>query len=386
MPVKRKHSQSASSTDTKRVIVKSHMRSIKPRITETPVSPPSIVPIDKHIDKPVPVRKRKAIRSGVSLTDTIKDIASKPVADTTPKHYANEQSISANDTHVPSMTPSIPTSSSEPPFPIHSISKLVLAAIIQIFNGNLSMEFAIGNLRFTVDEILHHSSGIIDGVDKRLYSKFEHINKPYGIYSNEAYNYLAKNLKAVVGLPYKRALNELNTKLSTNFTTNGIAEEIGAYDLSATTNDLKALGEYIRVNYDWFADGTIKRPGRGVDIITPSGISKMGSFKEHGEDVKITISRKKLTVERGNLEWADKKYIVQQRIPKTKFVLDIDNHRVTVPVMSQPLNLPFESVDNADTLTEIDGAYWRLVKTSGKTKYYRSPITNTRKPFLVTPL
>ena len=379
MPVKRKHSQSASSPDTKRVIVKSHMRSIKPRITETPAASPSIVPIDKHIDKPIPVRKRKAIRSGVSLTDTIKDIASKPIADATPNNRINEQSISANDTHFPST----PTSSSEPTFPIHSISKLVLAAIIRMLNGNLSMEFAIGNLRFTVDEILHHSSGIIDCVDKRLYSKFEHINKPYGIYSNEAFNFLAKNLKAVVGLPYKRALNELNTKLSTNFTTNGISEEIGAYDLSATTSDLKALGEYIRVNYDWFANGTVKRPGRGIDIITPAGISKLGSFKEHGEDVKITISRKKVTVERGNLEWADKKYIVQQRIPKTKFVLDVDNRRVTVPVMSQPLNLPFESVDNADTLTEIDGAYWRLVKTSGKTKYYQSPITNSRKPFLV---
>ena len=383
MPVKCKHSQSASSTDTKQVIVKSHMRSIKPRITETPASSPSIVPIDKHIDKPIPVRKRKLIRSGISLTDTIKDIASKPVANTTPNNHINEQSISANDTCLLSMKASTPTSSSEPPFSIHSISKLVLATIIQMLNGNLSMEFAIGHLRFTVDEILHHSSGIIDGVDKRLYSKFEHINKPYGIYSNESYNYLAKNLKAVIGLPYKRALNELNTKLSTNFTTNGISEEIGAYDLSATTNDLKALGEYIRVNYDWFANGTVKRPGRGVDIITPSGISKMGSFKERGEDVKITISRKKVTIERGNLEWADKKYIVQQRIPKTKFMLDFDNRRIMVPVFSQPLNLPFESVDNADTLTEIDGTYWRLVKTNGKTKYYQSPITNSRKPFLV---
>ena len=388
MPVKRKHSQSASSPDTKRVIVKSHMRSIKPRITETPVSPPSIVPIDKHIDKPIPIRKRKAIHSGVSLTDIVKDIASKPVANATPNHHINEQSISANDTHLPSMTPSMPTTSGEPSFPIHSISKLVLSAMIWMLNGNgnLSMQFKLGNLSFTVDEILHHSSGIIDGVDKRLYSKFEHINKPYGIYSNEAFNFLAKNLKSVIGITYKRALNEFNYRLGTRFTSNCIAEEIGAHDLSGTTEDLNKLGELVRLEYDWFANGTVKRPGRGVDIITPSGISKVGSMKERGEDVKITISRKKVTIERGNLEWADKKYIVQQKIPKTKFVLDIDNKRVTEPIMSQPLNIPFESVDNADTLTEIDGAYWVLVTTTGKAKYYRSPITNSRKPFLVIPL
>ena len=184
-------------------------------------------------------------------------------------------------------------------------------------------------------------------------------------------------------MSYKQGLNEFNSKLGTHFTSNGIAEEIGAYDLSSTTDDLNKLGECVRLNYDWYANGTVKRPGRGIDIITPAGISKLGSFKERGEDIKLTISRKKVIVERGNLEWADKKYIVQQKIPKTKFMLDFDNRRVTVPVFSQPLNLAFEAVDKPDTLTEIDGAYWRLVKTSGKTKYYQSPIVNSRRPFLV---
>lgn len=74
-------------------------------------------------------------------------------------------------------------------FRIHSISKLVLAAMIHHFKGNLKCKFSIGNLLFNIDEILHHSSGIIDRVDLKLYSLFDNINKPYGLYSNYAFNY-----------------------------------------------------------------------------------------------------------------------------------------------------------------------------------------------------
>lgn len=399
MPVKRTHKRTAkdnteSEPTTRKIVVKSHIRSVRPNTIKKDIEPVINIPaMEKHIEKPTVKRQRKAIHAAVNLSDSIKDIGknidknmhenlaiTEPLAK--PKRASRkEKSIETSVSKEESVV--VNESVKEPPYPIHSISKLVLSSMIHMLKGNLSMQFKLGNLSFTVDEILHHSSGIVDGVDKKLYSKFEHINKPYGIYSNEAFNFLSKNLKSVIGMTYKQGLNELNSKLSTRFTSNGIAEEIGAYDLSGTTEDLNKLGDYVKVNYDWFANGTVKRSGRGVDIITPSGISKLGSMKERGEDVKITISRKKVTVERGNLEWAEKKYIVQQKIPKTKFILDIDNKRVTESVMSQPLNLPFESVDKPDTLTEINGEYWRLVKTVGKTKYYQSPIVNSRKPFLV---
>lgn len=399
MPVKRTHKRAVkdnteSEPVTKKIVVKSHIRSVRPNTIKKDIEPVINMPaVEKHIEKPTVRRQRKAIHSAVNINESIKDIGKnidknmhENLAITEPltkpkrqsrKEKSIETSVSKEESTV------VNESIKETPFPIHSISKLVLSAMIHMLKGNISMQFKLGNLSFTVDEILHHSSGIVDGVDKRLYSKYEHINKPQGIYSNEAFNFLAKNVKSVIGMTYKQGLNELNSKLCTRFTSNGIAEEIGAYDLSGTTEDLNKLGDYVKVNYDWFANGTVKRPGRGVDIITPSGISKLGSMKERSEDVKITISRKKVTVERGNLEWADKKYIVQQKIPKTKFVLDIDNRRVTEPVMSQPLNIPFESVDKPDTLTEINGEYWRLIKTVGKTKYYQSPIVNSRKPFLV---
>ena len=401
MPVKRTHKRTVrdnteSESNAKKIVVKSHIRSVRPNTIKKDIEPVINMPaVEKHIEKPTVKRQRKAIHSAVNINDSIKEIHKnidkdihENIATTEPlmkpkKVSRKEKSIETSASKEEIVT--INESVKESPFPIHSISKLVLSAMIWMLNGkgNLSMQFKLGNLSFTVDEILHHSSGIIDGVDKKLYSKYEHINKPYGIYSNEAFNFLAKNLKSVIGTTYKRALNEFNSRLGTHFTSNDIPEEIGAYDLSGTTEDLNKLGEFVRLNYDWYANGTVKRPGRGIDIITPSGISKLGSFKERGEDVKITISRKKVTIERGNLEWADKKYIVQQKIPKTKFMLDFDNKRITVPVFSQPLNLPFESVDKPESLEEIDGAYWRLVKTIGKTKYYQSPIVNSRKPFLV---
>ena len=399
MPVKRTHKRAVkdnteSEPATRKIVVKSHIRSVRPNTIKKDVEPViNMSAVEKHIEKPTVRRQRKAIHSAVNISDSIKDIGKnidkdmhENTAITEPlvkpkrssrKEKTIETSVSKEESAI------INESVKETPFPIHSISKLVLADMIWTFNGNLKHSFTIGNLTFTVDEILHHSSGIIDYVDKRLYSKYDHINKPQGIYSNEAFNFLAKNLKSVIGTTYKRALNELNARLGTHFTSNDIPEEIGTYDLSGTTEDLNRLGEAIRLNYDWYANGTVKHPGRGVDIITPSGISKLGSMKERGEDVKITISRKKVTVERGNLNGIDKKYIVQQKIPKTKFVLNIDNKRVTEPVTSQPLNIPVEAVDKPDTLTEIDGAYWRLVKTVGKTKYYQSPIVNSRKPFLV---
>ena len=401
MPAKRTHKHAVkdnteSESTTKKIVVKSHIRSVRPNTITKDIEPAINMPtVEKHIEKPTVKRQRKAIHSAVNIGDSIKDICKNIDKDmhgntliteslmkpkrTSRKEKSIETSVSKEESAA------INESVKETPFPIHSISKLVLSAMIWMLNGkgNLAMQFKLGNLSFTVDEILHHSSGIIDGVDKKLYSKFEHINKPQGIYSNEAFNFLAKNLKSVIGTTYKRALNEFNSRIGTHFTSNDIPEEIGAYDLSGTTEDLNKLGELVRLEYDWFANGTVKRPGRGIDIITPSGISKLGSMKDRGEDVKITISRKKVIVERGNLEWADKKYIVQQKIPKTKFMLDFDNKRVTVPVFSQPLNLPFEYVDKPDSLTEIDGTYWRLVKTVGKIRYYQSPIVNSRKPFLV---
>lgn len=399
MPVKRTHKRSVNidnSTDdsVKKIVVKSHIRSVRPNTIKKDIEPAISMPtIEKHVEKPTIKRQRKPIQSAIDLNDSIKDIAkrtSRPKQEDTRQLDSLTVAVSGkrrtktiNEPVISDSTAPANESVKESPFPIHSISKLVLSAMIYVLKGNLSMQFKLGNLTFTVDEILHHSSGIIDGVDKRLYSKYDHINKPVGIYSNEAFNFLAKNLKSVIGMSYKQGLNEFNSRLGTNFTSNGIVEEIGAYDLSSTTDDLNKLGECVKLNYDWYANGAVKHPGRGVDIITPAGISKLGSFRERGDDVKITISRKKVIVEHGNLEWADKKYIVQQKIPKTKFMLDFDNRRVTVPVFSQPLNLPFEAVDKPDTLIEIDGAYWRLVKSSGKTKYYQSPIVNSRKPFLV---
>mgnify|MGYP003289453473 CR=1 FL=1 len=402
MPVKRTHKRAVkdnteSEAAVKKIVVKSHIRSVKPNIIKKDIEPAINIPsMEKHIEKPTVKRQRKAIHSAVNISDSIKDIGkdigkdidenlaiAEPLAK--PKKVSRKEKsmeISVSKEEIVTVNESV----KESPFPIHSISKLVLSAMIWMLNGNgnLSMEFKLGNLTFTVDEILHHSSGIIDGVDKRLYSKFEHINKPHGIYSNEAFNFLAKNLKSVIGTTYKRALNEFNFRLSTHFTSNDIAEEIGAYDLSGTTEDLNKLGELVRLNYDWFANGTVKRPGRGIDIITPAGISILSSHEDNGNGIKLTISKKKVVIDRGNsAQLMDQKYVVQQRIPKTKFALNIDNKRVTEPVMSQPLNIPFESVDEPDTLTEINGEYWRLVKTVGKTKYYQSPIVNSRKPFLV---
>lgn len=399
MPVKRIHKSSNKNEDksidsVKKIVVKSHIRSVRPNTIKKDIEPAINMPtIEKHVEKPTIKRQRKPIQSAVDLNESIKDIAkrtskikqedTRQLDSLTSTVGGKRRAKTINEPVIGGEKELVNESVKELPYPIHSISKLVLSAMIYILKGNLAVQFKLGNLTFTVDEILHHSSGIIDGVDKRLYSKYDTINKPVGIYSNEAFNFLAKNLKSVIGMTYKQALNELNSRIGTNFTSNGITEEIGAYDLSSTTDDLNKLGECIRINYDWYANGTVKRPGRGIDIITPSGISKLGSMRERGEDIKLTISRKKVTVERGNVDWADQKYIVQQKIPKTKFILDIDNHKVTEPVISQPLNLPVECVSDPSSLTEIDGAYWRLVKTSGKTKYYQSPIVNSRKPFLV---
>jgi hypothetical protein len=391
MPAKRTHKRTAKAQPeteqaTRKIVVKSHIRSIKPDIIKKDIEPAvSILPIDKHVEKPVIKRQRKTIQSAVNLTDSIKEIS---------KKHASKETNSVPSTQVAkrSSKKDIPIESSaeiveqhtEIAYPIHSISKLVLSSMIHLLKGNLSAAFKLGNLSFTADEILHHSSGIIDGTDKRLYSKYDHINKPIGIYSNEAFNFLAKNLKSVIGMSYKQGLNELNSRLGTRFTSNGSMEEIGAYDLSGSTEDLNKLGEYIKNNYNWFANGTVKRPGRGVDIITPSGISNTSSMGERGGDVKITITTKKVIIDRAtDASWTDRKYIVQQKTAKTKIALDFDNKRVTDPVISQPLNLPFEYVTNLEGLTEIDGAYWRLVKTVGRTKYYQSPIVNSRRPFLL---
>ena len=402
MPVKRTHKRTVkdnteSESVTKKIVVKSHIRSVRPNTIKKNIEPVISMPaMEKHIEKPTIKRQRKAIHSAVNIGDSMKDIGKDIGKDmheniaiteplTKPKRVSRkEKSIETSVSKEEIVT--VNESVKETPFPIHSISKLVLSDMIWMFNGkgNLSMEFKLGNLTFTVDEILHHSSGIIDGVDKRLYSKYDHINKPVGVYSNEAFNFLAKNLKSVIGTTYKRALNEYNFRLGTHFISNDIPEEIGACDLSGTTEDLNKLGEFVRTNYDWFANGTVKRPGRGVDIITPAGISILSSHESSSDCIKLTVTKKKVIIDRGNsAQLMDQKYIIQQRVPKTKFVLDIDNRRVTEPVFSQPLNLPFESVDKPESLEEIDGAYWRLVKTSGKTKYYQSPIVNSRKPFLV---
>lgn len=317
---------------------------------KTQESAPSI---DKHIDKPVMKKHRKPRTHAVIET---------PIA---------QDALQENPSPV-----------EEPIIPIHSISKLVLASMICMLRGNLSAEFKLGNLSFTADEILHHSSGIIDGVDKKLYSKYSTINKPQGVYSNEAYNFLANNIKSVVGMPYKRSLNEFNARLGTHFVSSSSPTDIGANDLSATMSDLNTLGEYVKVNYDWFANGTLKRPGRGVDIISSSGISKSGSIDSTTNNIRITISKKKISIENStNMDWTETKNMVQQKLLKTKTALDMDNSLVTTPI-SQPLNLPIEYV-SLSGLEEIDGAYWKLVKTVGKTKYYQSPIINSRKPFLV---
>ena len=353
------------STNEKTITIKEHTRTIKRR-KKTPLVPgmseitiqnvktqENIPSIDKHIDKPITKRHKKQHTHAVIETPMVQDAL-----------------------------PNIPTQTEEPSFPIYSISKLVLASMICILKGNLSAEFKLGNLSFTADEILHHSSGIIDGVDKKLYSKYSTINKPQGVYSNEAYNFLARNLKSIIGMQYKQGLNELNSRLGTHFVSSSSPTDIGANDLSATMSDLNKLGEYVKVNYDWFANGSLKRPGRGVDIISSSGLSKSGSIDSTTNNIKITITKKKISIENSeNMNWAETKNIVQQKLLKTKTALDIDNKLVTAPI-SQPLNLPIEYV-NLSGLEEIDGAYWKLVKTVGKTKYYQSPITNSRKPFLV---
>ena len=400
MPVKRTHKHTIkenteSESTTKKIVVKSHIRSVRPNTIKKNIEPVISMPaMEKHIEKPTIKRQRKAIHSAVNISDSIKDIGKNidkntnenlAIAEplTKPKRSSRKEKLIETSVSKEEIV-TINESVKETPFPIHSISKLVLSAIVFTFNGDLKASFKLGNLTFTVDEILHHSSGIIDGVDKRLYSKFDHINKPHGIYSNEAFNFLAKNLKPVIGITYKRALNEFNARLGTHFTSNDIAEEIGANDLSGTIEDLNRLGECVRLTYDWHANGTVKRPGRGVDIITPAGISILSSHESSSDCIKLIISKKKVVIDRGNsTQLIDQKYVVQQKVPKTKFVLDIDNKRVTESVISQPLNIPFESVDKPEKLVEINGEYWKLVKTIGKTKYYQSPIVNSRKPFLV---
>lgn len=367
MPPRRRTASHVKELDAreKSTNIKTHRHKIKRESEHVTVPGPSEITIqniktqentpsiDKHIDKPVVRKHRKPHTHAVIETPIEQDTL-----------------------------PETPAPVEEPAFPIHSISKLVLASMICMLKGNLSAEFKLGNLSFTADEILHHSSGIIDGVDKKLYSKYSKINKPQGVYSNDAYNFLANNIKSVIGMPYKRSLNEFNARLGTHFVSSSSPTDIGANDLSATMSDLNKLGEYVKVNYDWFANGTLKRPGRGVDIISSSGISKSGSIDSTTNNIKITISKKKISIENSaNMNWTETKNIVQQKLLKTKTALDIDNRPIAAPV-SQPLNLPVEYVDLSG-LEEIDGAYWKLIKTIGKTKYYQSPITNSRRPFLV---
>ena len=144
-------------------------------------------------------------------------------------------------------------------FRIHSISKLVLAAMIHHFKGDLKCKFTIGNLPFDVDEILHHSSGIIDKVDLKMYSIFDHINKPHGMYSNYAFNYLGTHIKDVIGITYNKALNEFNKFLDTNFVSTKLKDDIGTWDLSTTEEDLHKLGSYVQRHYNWFANGESRR-------------------------------------------------------------------------------------------------------------------------------
>lgn len=185
-------------------------------------------------------------------------------------------------------------------------------------------------------------------------------------------------------MTYNKALNEFNKFLGTNFVSTKLKDDIGTWDLSATEEDLYKLGLYVQSYYDWFANGESRRPGRAVDIIGPNFISKLGSMRKFGDDVKITIYKSKIIIEKAEkLQWADNKYKTQQRVSKNKFALNFKNERITEPVISQPCNLPFEYVEHPEELKLINGKYWKLVKEYRGKKYYRAPITNSFYPFLI---
>ena len=317
-----------------------------------------------HIEKPVAVK-----RSRMKHTNNLSG--------------GTTEATCGNDNKTPTM--SVPLASSvnvpqEPIIPLNAISQLVTAAVIHIGKGNLNVPFKVGNLTFTPDEILHHSSGIIDTVDKKMYSKFSTINKPYGVYSNSAYNYLANHMKNVIGMTYKQGIGLLNDKLGTTFTSSGIIDELGYNDISGTESDLMKLGDYVKGNYEWFANGSVKRPGRGIDVISSSGLSKISAFN----GIKLIINKRKTTIEKGgNYERVDGKNKVAQKIAKTKFAIGHDNRRITEASINQEYNLPVEYIDNPSELEEINGQYWKLDRVVGKTKYYKSPIVNSSCPFLV---
>ena len=80
MPVKRTHKRSVkdnteSESNAKKIVVKSHIRSVRPNTIKKDIEPVINVPaVEKHIEKPVVKRQRKAIHSAVNINDSIKEI------------------------------------------------------------------------------------------------------------------------------------------------------------------------------------------------------------------------------------------------------------------------------------------------------------------------
>lgn len=268
-------------------------------------------------------------------------------------------------------------------YSIGSISKLVLATMIHMFEGKLDMQFSLGNLLFSTDDVLHHRSGIRDDVDKKLYKAYSDISKPYGIYSNIAYVFLANHMNEVVGMSYTKALLSLNSRLTTGFRTNGNKSEYGSSDLTGTDEDLHKLANYVSMNYDWYADGQSKKPGRGFDLISTNKLSVVSSF-DNSDNVRLVVGKKGVSIDR-NVNWyISDKDLVKQKIPKSKIAIDANN-RLVSGVYFQLLNLQAETIDKSAVgeLEEIDGSLWRFVKQVGKNKFYTAPIVNTAVPFKV---
>lgn len=178
--------------------------------------------------------------------------------------------------------------------PIHSISKLFLSAIIlelsktTEYNGILNRSLhPCKTLTCTVDEILHHRSGIIFSTEKTsksdiesvisILNNYEHPYKP-NCYSGVAFTYLAYSLNDLVDPDYKNAedndiiyyklLRDLCTKLNLEHTRSCSDYKIGSSDIISCKADLIKFSNYVQQNYEWFANtSNYTFRGRGIDFV-----------------------------------------------------------------------------------------------------------------------
>lgn len=188
--------------------------------------------------------------------------------------------------------------------PIASISKLVLACIICYYSERdgkdyTKYELKIGeNRSVSVDEVLHMKSGIVFSIDENDYESvmkmvnvlenYREIRHPT-TYSNVNMMFLAYNLENIIGDKYEDALRVFCEGLGLKNTYScSIEWKIGSGDIVTTEDDIIKIGEYVRDNFEWFADdmnGETYR-GRGIDVVSSDANGRF-VIKDGAQYVKI---------------------------------------------------------------------------------------------------